>query len=106
DMPTRVQRSDATDLMIRHIGNVRTHGAGWINQRSAVLDPQARDGVAVVAAPNLRHVVQDAWVITSAATGAAFEQDVWKLPNQALHEGVDTELVAMRGLTLALGHAP
>ena len=66
------------------------------------LNGEALDGVGVVAAPDLRGIIQHAGIETSAAAGAVFKEDIRKRFDKTIHEVVCTEHEAVHDLLLAL----
>ena len=68
----------------------------------AELNGEALDGVGVVAAPDLRGIIQHAGIETSAAAGAVFKEDIRKRFDKTIHEVVCTEHEAVHDLLLAL----
>ena len=81
---------------------MRRHRREGIDQRRAVLDFQPLDGVAVVARPSLRHIVEHARVEATAAARAGFEEHVGEGGDQPLEQRVQPQIVAVRNLALPL----
>lgn len=87
--------------MIGHGGNVRGHRGERIDEAGAVLDKQARNRVAVVTGPRLRHVIQHPGIESASAAGAAFEEHIGKFGSQFFQNIVESQDVPVQGLALA-----
>ena len=91
DKAARLHRRDAPGLMIRAGGDVRADGAGGVAEGGPVLDQQAVGGVGVVAAPDLRAVIEHARVKAAASPAAALDQQLGIARAQPLEDLVDAE---------------
>ena len=71
-----LQRRDPAGLVVGAVGHMGTHCADGISKGCAILDGQTVDGVCVVAAPDLRRVVQHSRVEPAAAAAAPLNEKV------------------------------
>ena len=67
-----------------------TNRTSRIKERRPILDAQAVNRVCVVAAPDLRCVIQHARIKPAAATAASLDQHIWIAMHQSLEELVYT----------------
>ena len=63
-------------LMVRHSRNVRAHCAEWVNNAYAVLNFKALHRIAVVARPDMGHIVKHTRVKPRTAACAALKKNV------------------------------
>ncbi len=71
-----------------------------IAEGCAVLDPDPVDGVRVVAAPDLRRIVQHPRVKTASSSAAAFDEQIRVLRMQSLQKTVQTEDIIVEDASL------
>ena len=90
-------------LPVGHSGDVGPHGADGIAEGGAALDAQAVDGVGIVAAPDLRGIVEHPRVKPPAAAAASLDEQVRIIPAEPLQQVVDPQHVPMVYLPLPSG---
>ena len=81
---------------------MRAHCRNGVNKRSAVLNLHSVIGVGVVAAPDLRRVVEHTCVKTSATAAAVFNKNVGEVCVYAVHNLVNAEHIAVVELALSV----
>ena len=82
------------------------HGRGRVNHGGAQLNVYALHGIGVIAGPVLRRIVEHRRVITSAAAGAALQQNVRESSSQAVKQLIGAQNKAMEGFLSAFGREP
>ena len=92
----------AACLLVGRYGYMRPHAVYRVGEGRTVLNPDALNGVGHVAAPDLRRVVEHAWVKASAAPGAALDQHRGIARAQPLHEIIHAQYIFVQHLSLAL----
>ena len=85
-------------LVVRAGGYVRAHRADRIKEGGPVLDAQPVDRIRVVAAPDLRGVVEHGRVEPSAAAAAALQEDVGEAGKEAFHQIIYAEHIPVADL--------
>ena len=85
---------------------MRTHGADRVAKGGAVLDEHTLDGIGVVAAPDLRGVVQHTGVKPAAAAGASLEQHMGEGGGDPLQQIIHAQHKAVVDFTLTAGRQP
>ncbi len=76
------------------------HGIRGIEEARTVLNQRAFVGIGVIAAPDLRGVVQHPGIKPSAAAGAALEEDVREGFRETVEQVIDPEHVPVMDLPL------
>ena len=66
-----------------------------------MLDTDPFDGICIIGAPDLRCVVQNTHIETSAATTAALETNLRKGRGELLHQLIEAEHITVTELTLS-----
>ena len=74
--PSGMEAHTAPGLMVRHRGHMGSHCGNRIEERSPILDPQPIHRIRVIAAPDLRRIVQHARVKPAASAAAALYQHI------------------------------
>ena len=100
DGAARLDGRRAARLVVGTDGDVAAYGADGVAERGAVLDLQPRDGVGVVAAPDLRRIAEHTRVKAAASAAAAFKQDGGERLCQSVKQLVNAEHIAVRQLAL------
>ena len=114
DVEAELQGRHVAGLMVRNGRHVGGHDAGGIDEVRRILDEHTREGVRIVAGPDLVEILQGAVVHPAAARRAALDDDVGILFTQEAHDVVDPlcilheEAVLLRAQVFAarIGHDP
>ena len=77
--------------MVRRCRDVRPYGRHRIDKRCAVLDFQAVYGIRIVAAPDLRRIIEHPGVKPAPASAASLDQDIRVALHDALQEVIQAE---------------
>ena len=79
-----------------------SHRGSRVNEGGAVLDLQTVNGVCIVAAPDLRRIVQHACVKTSAASAASLDENIRIPVHQPLQEIIEPQHIVVEHPPLAV----
>ena len=90
--------------MVRHCRHMCSHGRYRISEGSAILDPKPVNSIRVVAAPDLRCVIQHACVKSSATAAAALDQKIRITFHHTVQKIVQSQDIIIHYTSLILSH--
>ena len=88
-------------LMVRANGHMGRHGRHGITEGGSIMNTKSLDGIGVVAAPDLRRIIQHTGIETSASSAAALQQKVRMAGQHIFHHLVKAKHIFMADGSLA-----